>query len=170
MARVTTPLFGERAAAAIKVLREAAYGHLAVTEADGPYLVPVNFAFVETGPGPGAGPSALGDAAGRVYFHTGEGRKTAALASDPRVCLAVTDGVTFLQGDDPCADAFAYRSVLVWGEARRIEDAAEREAALRAIVAKYDPAAASMPFGETHFARTLLYEIVIETVSYKQEP
>ena len=27
---------------------------------------------------------------GRIYFHTGEGRKTAALAADPRVCMAVT--------------------------------------------------------------------------------
>jgi len=45
-----------------------------------------------------------------------------------------------------------------------------REAALRAIVAKYDPAAAGMPFGEKDFAQTLLFAVAIERASFKQEP
>jgi uncharacterized protein len=154
------------AAAAAQVLSEADFAHLAMTEPEGPYLVPLNFAFVQEPAAPGA-VAAFG---GRIYFHTGEGRKTAALAADPRVCLAVTAGVAFIQGDAPCDDAFSYRSVLAWGQARRIEDAAARDEALRAIVAKYDPAASGKAFDERVFAQTLLYEVVIQAVSYKQEP
>jgi hypothetical protein len=176
MATMNEHLSDEQAAAAIRLLREAPYAHLAMTEAEGPYVLPINFAYEEaagTGPGAPAAPKPRAEAgplAGIIYFHTGEGRKTAALDADPRVCLAVTGGAAFIQGDSPCRDAFSYRSLLVWGRVRRIEGAAAREAALRAIVAKYDPGAAGMPFGEKDFARTLLYEVTIEAASYKQEP
>ncbi len=92
------------------------------------------------------------------------------LAADPRVCLALTAGVTFDQGDRPCEDGFSYRSLLVWGQARRVEDQDGRETALRAIVAKYDPAAAGTAFGEEDFAQTLIYEVIIEAAGYKQQP
>lgn len=157
------------AAATLRLLHEAPYGYLAMNDSEGPYVVPLNFAYSEgvAARGPESG---SGEISGTILFHTGEGRKTAALATDPRVCLAVTSGTAFIQGDDPCRDGFAYHSLLVWGRARRIEDAHARETALRTIVAKYDPSAVDMPFGEKDFARTLLYEIAIEAVSYKQEP
>jgi nitroimidazol reductase NimA-like FMN-containing flavoprotein (pyridoxamine 5'-phosphate oxidase superfamily) len=176
---VATPidyLPDDEAAAAIRLLREAPYAYLAMTETGGPYVLPLNFAYEEIAwaePDAAAAPDLCGKSArlaGTIYFHTGEGRKTAALGADPRVCLAVTGGATFVQGDSPCRDAFSYRSLLVWGRARLIEGAAAREAALRVIVAKYDPNAAGMPFGEKDFAQTLLYEVMIEAASYKQEP
>ena len=89
-------LSGAEAAAAVELLREAAFGYLAMAEPTGPYLLPLNFAYVEDERSGHNGPK------GRIYFHTGEGRKTAALAADPRVCLAITAGVTFEQGDSPC--------------------------------------------------------------------
>ena len=166
------PLSGAEAAAALELLREAAFAYLAMIEPQGPYVLPLNFVYVEgdeaTG-GSAVGPEA-GRLSGRIYFHTGEGRKTAALAADPRVCLAITAGVAFQQGDSPCADGFSYRSLLLWGQARRIDDPARREAALRAVVAKYDPGAATRPFGEAHFAQTMLFEMTIEAAGYKHEP
>ena len=170
-------LTGAEAAAASQLLHEAAFAYLGMVEAEGPYVLPLNFAYVEgeglpagAAAGPGASGPEPGSTAGSIYFHTGEGRKTAALAADPRVCLAVSAGVAFQQGDNPCADGFSYRSLLVWGQARRIDDPARREAALRAIVAKYDPGAAAKPFGHANFAQTVLFEITIEAAGYKQEP
>jgi nitroimidazol reductase NimA-like FMN-containing flavoprotein (pyridoxamine 5'-phosphate oxidase superfamily) len=168
----TNPLSGAEAAAALALLREAGFAYLAMAEPQGPYVLPLNFVYIEDGggtPGSAAAPAA-GSLTGRIYFHTGEGRKTAALAADPRVCLAATAGVAFHQGDSPCADSFSYRSLLLWGQAHRIDDPARREAALRAIVAKYDPEAATKPFGKADFARTILFEMIIEAASYKQEP
>ena len=116
--------------------------------------VPLNFAYVEAEGTPGLG--------GRIYFHTGEGRKSAALAADSRICMAFTSVAAFDQGDSPCSDGFSYRSLLVWGQARPIDDMDGREAALRAIVEKFDPTAAEAPFDEVVFARTLVYEVTIE--------
>ena len=172
------PLSATEVAAAVELLHEAAFAYLAMVEAEGPYVLPLNFAYIGGDDDGTAGPAVpptgaaprTGALAGRIYFHTGEGRKTAALAADPRVCLAVTANVAFHQGGSPCGDGFTFRSLLLWGEARRIDDPARRESALRAIVAKYDPGAAALPFGETVYARTALFEMTIEAAGYKERP
>lgn len=152
-----------------ELLRNTPSAYVAMTESAGPYVVPMNFAYK-----PGAGGSS--DAADaypaprRLYLHTGPGRKSRALAADPRVCIAMVADVTFDQGPSPCEDGFSYRSVLVEGRARLLEDQGEREAALREIVAKYDPDAAETPFDERPLAQTLVYEITIETLSYRERP
>jgi nitroimidazol reductase NimA-like FMN-containing flavoprotein (pyridoxamine 5'-phosphate oxidase superfamily) len=160
-------LSGAEAAAAVELLHEATFAYLAMVEAGGPYVLPLSFAYVG-GVGPAGAEPEAGSLSGRIYFHTGEGRKTAALAADPRVCLAVTSGTAFHQGGTPCGDGFTFRSLLLWGQARRIDDPAEREAALRDIVAKYDPDAAAMPFGKAVYARTILFEMTIEAAGYKE--
>lgn len=162
MESIPGPVSSAHAAAAKELLRDVAFAYLAVVEPGGPYVVPLNFVYVAPAP------DSTG-LDGRIYFHTGEGRKTDALAADPRVCMAFTAGASFDQGDSPCADGFSYRSLLVWGQARRLEDAGRREAALRAIVAKYDPGAAEVPFGEADFAQTLIYEVIIDAASYKEQ-
>ncbi len=172
------------AAAAVALLHESAYAYLAMTESGRPYVVPLNFAYVEATPETSApaDPTPTGGRPhtplqeqkrsplpGRIYFHTGEGRKTAALAADPRVCLAMTAGMRFVRGRSACRDGYVYRSLLVWGRAVCLEDAEARETALRAIVAKYDPGAAGQQFGHKDFGRTILYEVIIEDASYKQQ-
>jgi uncharacterized protein len=160
-----------------RILNETPFGYLAMIEPGGPYVVPLNFAFVPAGvsatsgkPNGALSPSDPARLEGRIYFHTGEGRKVGALAADPRVCLAVTVATGFEQGDTPCADGFSYRSLLIWGRARRLDREEKRELALREIVAKYDPDAVDRPFEEVVFDRTIVYEVVIETASYKQQP
>ena len=117
------------------VLESARIAYLSMADG-GPYVIPICFAY-ESPEG--------SEGWGRIVFHTGEGRKTRALAIDPRVCLAVVVDAAFDQGPAPCADAFAYRSVLVEGSAVRLENRAEREQALRLIVGKYDPHAGICP-------------------------
>ena len=73
-----------------------------------------------------------------------------------------------MQGDTPCSDGFAFSSVVVEGTARLLEELPERLAALRAIVAKYDMIMADRPFDERVLAKTLVYEVTIETLSYRQ--
>ncbi len=127
-------------------------------------MVPMNFAYV-----PGDGPaSGAGAPPGRLVFHTGPGRKSAALELDPYVCVAVTADGTFVQGPSPCEDGFSFRSVLLEGRARLIEDPGERDRALRAIVAKHDPEGVTKPFDEAALARTLVYTVEIDTISYRE--
>jgi hypothetical protein len=152
-------------APAAVVLREAPVAFLSLVD-DGPYVVPINFAYED----PNDRVDGERPAHGRIVFHSGPGRKSDALAKDPRVCLVVTIGVALDRGSAPCEDGFTYRSALVQGRAVLLETREDREAALRTIVAKYDPAAALLPFDEDDFERTLVYAIAIETVSYKERP
>ena len=150
---------------AVAVLNEAPVGFLGLVD-DGPYVVPINFAYEE----PDDPDVDQNPARGRILFHGGAGKKSGALAKDPRVCLAVTAGAVPKRGPTPCEDGFIFKSALVWGKAMLLRDREDRYAALRAIVAKYDPDAAALPFDEGDFERTLVYAIAIETVSYKERP
>jgi nitroimidazol reductase NimA-like FMN-containing flavoprotein (pyridoxamine 5'-phosphate oxidase superfamily) len=152
------------------VFAVAAVAYLALVEPTGPYVVPVNFAYLPTPSGAAGPPEAGPNRQGRIVFHTGLGRKTAALDRDPRVCLAMVVDPAFQSGPGPCQDSFAYRSVLVWGRAERLRERADRETALGAIVRKYDPAAAGKALDEAELARTLVYQVQIESLSYKGRP
>lgn len=179
------PLTEAQVARAEHLLGQAPYAYLAMIEPEGPNIVPLNFAYVSAGllapggappcdvppcPPPSPSPSPPTGLGGCIYFHTGKGRKTAALAADPRVCLAVTGQVGFEQGETPCADGFSYRSLLVWGRAQPVEEQSLRELGLRAIVSKYDPGAVEAPFDEADLAQTLVYEMTIDAASYKERP
>ena len=152
------PRTGELAKA-VELLRQAPFASFAVVDSGRPYVVPLNFAY-EDSPAP----------YGRLLFHTGPGRKSAALAVDGRVCVTVSAGEGFVQGDTPCSDGFAFSSVVAEGTARLLEDLPERLAALRAIVAKHDRTMADRPFDERVLARTLVYEVVIESLGYRELP
>ena len=147
-----------------ELLRRAPVAFLALVDRGRPYVVPMNFAY-EPDDGPTAG---AGDPPGRLVFHSGPGRKTAALEADPHVCVALSADESFVQGPTPCKDGFSFRSVLVEGQATLLDDPGERDRALRAIVAKHDPAGAAKPFDEAVLARTLVYAVEIETVSYRE--
>lgn len=136
------------------LLYGAPFAFVAMSESKGPYVVPMNFAYVP----------------GRIYLHTGPGRKSEALAANPRVCVAITMDEVFEQGPTPCKDGFAYRAVIVEGWAHLLEGHEERQTALRTIVEKYDPAAVDAPLDEKAFANTLVYAVIVEEFSYKERP
>jgi nitroimidazol reductase NimA-like FMN-containing flavoprotein (pyridoxamine 5'-phosphate oxidase superfamily) len=143
-------------ARAAYLLQEAPFACVAMIDGVQPYSVPMNFAYDA--------------AAERLYFHTGPGRKSAALAEHHRVCVVVAADAAFDQGATPCSDGFTFRSVILEGSATLLGDRAEREAALRTIVAKYDPGAADMPFDGDILTQTLVYAVSAETISYKELP
>ena len=147
-----------------ELLRRVSVAFLALVDHGRPYVVPLNFAYE-----PGDGPASSADNhPGRLVFHTGVGRKTAALETNPHVCVAVSADENFVQGATPCNDGFSFRSVLVEGRTTLLKDPDERDRALRAIVTKHDPEGAGKPFKEEVLARTLVYAVEIETVSYRE--
>ena len=75
---------------------------------------------------------------GRLLLHTGPGAKVDALAAEPpRMRVHDRPGATRARCH-PLRDGYLYQSVILEGRALLLT-AIEREAALRAIVAKYDP-------------------------------
>lgn len=104
-----------------EVLARCTSGVLAVSGDDGyPYAVPLSFAYRED----------------RLYFHCAKtGHKLDALLRDNRVGFCVIDQ------DRVVSEEFTtyFRSVIVFGQARILDDPGEKRAALQLIADKYSP-------------------------------
>ena len=93
------------------VLEAGRVAHIAQIDGDEPYVTPMSFVVL----------------GGDLLFRTGTGRRLAALRSDPRVCVEVSR---------PREDA-GWESVLVWGQARLVDDPRLEAEAVAALLAKY---------------------------------
>jgi len=89
------------------LLRRVGYGHLACSQDDQPYIVPIYFAYD----------------GGDIFIYTTIGKKSVAMDTNPKVCLQVEE---FNSNG-------AWRSVVVTGEAFRITAAEDREMAVDLI-------------------------------------
>lgn len=95
-----------------EILSGVGYGHLGCSDKGQPYVVPVHYAY--------DAPS--------IYVYTTEGKKTEIIRENPRVCLQVEKVVS---NQD-------WKSVIVYGSAEQVSDAAERDRAI-ALVAMINP-------------------------------
>lgn len=93
-----------------RILREAPTAYVACISDGEPYVTPMSFAYVE----------------GDILFRTREGKRTEALAADPRVCVVV----------DLATPTGGWESVIAWGEATPADDHTAAEA-IAALIRKY---------------------------------
>lgn len=146
---------GETAARiAREVLDHAHVGFLGTHDEDGPYVVPVSFAYD-------------GEV---VHLHGAPGKKAAALASDPRACLTVCADPELMLATGPCSDNFRYRSVLAYGSVREVTDSVGKETGLRALIAKYHPEQIDAPLPPKTVAKTLVYRMEIRALTFRRHP
>ena len=104
-----------------EILRENQVGRLATAVDGEPYIVPMNYAYLS----------------GRILMHTHrDGKKVRDIKRNPCVCFEVDSG-EIVEGDDPCSYSWEYRSVVARGDARIVEEPAEKLRALRVISDKY---------------------------------
>jgi nitroimidazol reductase NimA-like FMN-containing flavoprotein (pyridoxamine 5'-phosphate oxidase superfamily) len=92
-----------------EVLERVGYAHLACCVDGKPYVVPVHYGFSE----------------GNIFIYTTEGKKADIIAKNAAVCLQIEDVV----------DNRNWKSVIVDGEAVKLERGEERDRALNAVVA-----------------------------------
>lgn len=106
---------------AIAILKKATHGTLAIHGEDKyPYSVPISFAY--------------GD--GKIYFHGAlAGQKYDLLTKNPSVCLSVVD----LDDVQPTKFTTFYRSVIVYGDVKRLTTPEEIRPAMEYTVDKYSP-------------------------------
>jgi nitroimidazol reductase NimA-like FMN-containing flavoprotein (pyridoxamine 5'-phosphate oxidase superfamily) len=99
-----------------QILQEETIGYLGLSRAGRPYVVPLNYGYVE----------------GKILFHCAlTGMKLDYLKANPQVCFSVgrqSGQVRRHAEGDPCH--VDNDSVICFGQARIIEDLAERKAAL----------------------------------------
>lgn len=103
------------------ILNKNTSGVLAVCEMDDyPYAVPLSYVYEN----------------GKIYFHCAvTGHKLKAIRSNSKVSFCVIDQ------DDVVAEKYTtyYKSVIVFGNARMVEEREEKMAALHALCKKYNP-------------------------------
>jgi len=150
----------------------ASFAFFAMVDGSRPYVVPMNYAYEPAAEGDREGDhrDLATPGLGRLVLHTGPGRKTSALGAGAEICVAVSCDEAFVQGKTPCSDGYAFRSVLLEGRASLVDQPAGKERALRAIVAKYDPAAVQEPLDPSVLEKTMVYEVQIERISYRELP
>ena len=137
-----------------QLLERMPVGRLAVATEDGPYIVAVNYLFLE----------------GSIYFHSGlAGRKIDALLADPRVCIMVDDIGPRVLWEQGCGISQIYKSVVCFGKAEFVDGEAEKKGILEKMVQKYVPSNyLPPPLKEQNIMKTAVVRIAIESMSGKE--
>lgn len=106
---------------AIDYLQHGNTGRLATCSSEGqPYITPLHYVYQDE----------------KLYFHCAhEGQKLMNIASNEKICFEVSHTEKNVFGAKACACATRYTSVLVFGTARIVSDAAEKVMALNRLTA-----------------------------------
>jgi uncharacterized protein len=136
-----------------EILRQETIGWLGLSGEGGPYVVPLNYAYMD----------------GRILFHCAlEGFKLDRIRTNPEVCLSVgrqSGEVRRHAGRGVChVDS---DSVICFGRARILDDITELTAALNAFQRAFQPEAAPIP--EQRVEGCAAVEIVIREMTGRRE-
>ncbi len=129
-----------------EVLNKADVGRLATQNENGfPYVVPVHFVRLQN----------------KIYIHgLIKGQKISNLIRCEKVGFEVDEMGDILPDPDlPCDTNTAFRSVIILGTARMIEEKVRKVAVLQAIIAKYTPQLSGLPFPEKMMKATGIIEV-----------
>ncbi len=138
------------------LLNTSHVGRLGTIGADGcPMIKPLNFAF--TGQ--------------RLYFHTAmAGEKMEDIKRDPRVCFETDLPIALVKSrSEPCKAKYLFRSLIIKGKARIVEDRNEKLTALRLLMEKYQPEGGYGNFLEEKLRITGVVCIEIEEMTGKED-
>lgn len=133
------------------VMQKADACRIGLCDGATPYVVPVNFGYRN----------------GRLYFHSAkEGRKLSLIRQNNNVCFEMDIDHEFIESDVGCRWAMKYKSVIGTGKAFFIEDAAEKIASLKIIMAHYSDK--EYDFSESDADKVAVIRIDIESLSGKK--
>jgi len=138
------------------VLANSTVCRIAFAVGDEPYVVPLSHGYDAN--------------ANALYVHTAlEGRKTACIEANPRVCFEVERGVRVKEGDERgCSWGLLYESVIGYGTFRELTDPAARDRALRCIMRQQSGRDDAWTFAPKVLDLTRVWAIEIESVTGKR--
>jgi nitroimidazol reductase NimA-like FMN-containing flavoprotein (pyridoxamine 5'-phosphate oxidase superfamily) len=138
-----------------EILNRAQVGRLGTISRDGtPMIKPLNFLYHN----------------GKIYFHSAvEGEKMDHLAFGSRVCFEVEEALGYVPASgSPCEANFLFRSVILEGRARILEDPEEKITILTELTEKYQPGARLRPLSKRMVQGVAVVEIVVEKITGKE--
>ena len=108
----------------MQILNQLSVCRLAMRDAEGIYLVPMNFGY--------EWPK---DGVLTLYFHCApEGRRVRALREDPQVAFEMDQEIQLIGGDAACSYGCLYQSIIGQGTAYFLEDSDEKSHALALLM------------------------------------
>ena len=128
------------------VLKSGQVGRIATHNENGyPYIVPVHYIIYDE----------------KIYIHgLIKGQKISNLIRNNKVGFEVDEmGIIIPDNVNPCDTNTAFRSVIILGTAKMIDDRTIKEKILRAIVEKYTPQLSHLSFPEKMMKATGIIEI-----------
>ena len=136
------------------LLATESVGRLATVNADGtPYITPVHYVYFNQ----------------KIYIHgLIRGQKTDNIAANPNVCFEIDqfEKLIFPEDESPCDVNTQYKSVIITGNAKIVEDEKLKADALNLIVEKYTPNLSELPFGNSIKATNVI-EIEVKEMTGK---
>lgn len=112
-----------------------------------------------------------GFADGKIYFHTAEeGEKIEDIKRDNRVCFEVDLPIAYVKAkNNPCEADYLYRSVIIKGRAKIIEDMEEKLFALKCLMEKHQPGGGYGEYTEEKLNKVGIVRIDIEEMRGKED-
>ncbi len=120
------------------------------------YIVPLNFAYTHAG-------------GKRIfYFHgASQGRKIRLIKRNPRVGFELDTGHAINRAETPCGFSFRFQSVIGRGTVFPVEDEAEKQTALRLIMAHYS-GRSDWTFGGDAVGRCAVFRLEADELTCKE--
>lgn len=140
----------------IDVLHRCHIGRLGTIGKDGyPMVKPLNFAYYDD----------------KIYFHTAkEGEKIEDMKRESRVCFEVDLPIAYVKAkNNPCEADYLYRSVIIKGGAKIIEDMDEKLFALKCLMEKHQPGGGYGDYTEEKLNKVGIVRIDIEEMRGKED-
>ena len=140
-----------------QMLAEAYSGRLATAGPDGwPYIVPLLFVWAN----------------GEIWVHNtaARGHFRGNVEHDPRVCFEIDEpGEVFAYGRFECDTSVAYRSVVLFGRLRIVDDPAQKALFFDRLMGKYgDPAWVRPPGFYPRLDQVTVYAMTVERMTGKE--
>ncbi|MFJ8236026.1 pyridoxamine 5'-phosphate oxidase family protein [Ureibacillus sp. NPDC094379] len=119
-------------------LSQARTGNLGLTDGEFPYVVPLNFLWMN----------------GAIYFHgAAHGRKIDLIHSNPNCCFTVAEDVGTMVSPIPAKTDTAYMSVMLFGVLETVSDLIEATEAMQGMLDKYVPGYYDKSLSQSHVER-----------------
>ncbi|MDO5835787.1 MAG: pyridoxamine 5'-phosphate oxidase family protein [Methanobacterium sp.] len=135
----------------LKILEEAEVCRIALCEHGKPYIVPMNFGFVDK----------------TLYLHSAtSGRKIEIIAKNNNVCFQMDIKTQLVTAENPCNWGMRYLSVIGSGQAQLINDQQDKMEALDIIMSKYSEK--SFEYSPEALDSIMVIKVEIEEITGKK--
>ena len=134
-----------------EVFQKALYCHVAFTDGQQPYVIPLSFGTLD----------------GSLYFHAGlEGKKLRMLQENPKVSFALEHAVALQEAKSACKFSMRYASVVGSGVATILQDPQEKSLGLNVVVQHYG--AGPEEYSAKALQSLSVVKVEIKEISYKE--